>query len=86
MGLNYHCKPQITLQKALMLAETFIDSEHIDISTFYLGSANMIDFGPKEGPKELSWYFWWLNEDGADGHYVEIVVSMKGVVRRIPSM
>ena len=79
-------RPEITLQEALILAEKFIQSEKIDINHYYLNEARWMLYGSPKGPKEERWYFCWDNEDGACGHYVEITVSMKGVVRRQPTM
>ena len=46
----------------------------------------MILYGSPGGPKEERWYFWWVNENMADGDYVEITVSMDGTVKRLGSM
>jgi hypothetical protein len=81
-----HFRPKLTMQKALKLAEDYIVKEHIDISSYYLFEAHSIEYGSEKGPKETRWYFWWVHEDGADGHYVEITVSMEGVVNRLSSM
>src|SRR5215510_1064202 len=76
-------RPRLTLQKALEIADAFISKERIDISKFYLIEAKYILYGDKAN-KDPSWYFWWVNEDGASGHYVEIVVSIKtGSARRL---
>jgi len=74
-------RPKITLQKALRMAEAYIDKSNINIVPFYLSQASYYLHR-----KEAGWYFWWCNENGADGDYVEITVSMDGEVRRLPSM
>jgi hypothetical protein len=79
-------KPKLTLQDALKLTDTYIAKEQIDISAYYLLEARFILYGSKDNP-DPSWFFWWVHEDGASGHYVEIVVSIKtGSARRLPSM
>ncbi len=79
-------RPKLSLQRALKLAENYIAKEKIDISSFYLYQAKYIMYGSKEN-QQPSWFFWWVNEDGALGNYVEIVVSIEtGSVGRLPSM
>ncbi len=83
-GSSY--RPSLTLQDALKIVEGYLVKEHIDISPYYLFEAKYILYGDKEN-KDPSWYFWWTHEDGAFGHYVELVVSIKtGSVRRLTSM
>jgi hypothetical protein len=41
-------------------------------------------FRPKD--KIPGWHFWWVNETGAMGDYVEIFVAMDGRANRSPSM
>jgi hypothetical protein len=79
-------RPRLTLQKALMLADAYIANEKIDISHYYLLEAKYILYGDKDR-KDPSWYFWWVHEDQAAGHYVEIVVSINtGKAFRLISM
>lgn len=79
-------KPKLTMQGALKLAESYIATEKIDTSRYYLLEAKYILHGSKDN-QEPSWFFWWVNENGAMGDYVEIVVSIKtGDVKRLPSM
>ena len=79
-------KPKLTLQDALKLADTYIAREKIDISRYYLVEAKFILYGSKDN-QDPSWFFSWVHEDGAYGHYVEIVVSIKtGSIRLIRSM
>jgi hypothetical protein len=79
-------RPPLTLQNALKIADAYITQEKIDISQYYLLEAKYILYGDKDH-KEPSWYFWWVHEDGAAGHYVEIVVSIKTrSARRLMSM
>lgn len=79
-------KPKISLQRALKLAESYIEKEKIDISSFYLYQAKYILYGSKENQKP-AWHLWWVNEDGALGNYVEILVLIDtGSVSRLPSM
>ena len=79
-------KPAITLQEALVLADKYIQNSKIEIKHYYLSQVRMILYGSPGGPKEERWYFWWVNENMADGDYVEITVSMDGTVKRLGSM
>jgi hypothetical protein len=79
-------RPKLSLQRALKLAENYIEKEKIDISSFYLYQAKYILYGSK-GNQKPAWYLWWVNEDGALGNYVEILVFIDtGSVGQIPSM
>jgi hypothetical protein len=79
-------RPKLTLQRALQLAERYIAKEKIDLSRFYLYEAKYISYGSKDH-QEPCWFFWWVNENGAAGNYVEIIVSIEtGNARRLPSM
>jgi hypothetical protein len=79
-------RPRLTLQNALKVADGYIAKEKIDISQYYLLEAKYILYGDKNSG-DPSWYFWWVHEDGAAGHYVEIVVSIRtGNARRLISM
>ncbi len=79
-------RPSLTLQNALKVAEDYIVKEKIDLSPYYLLEAKYILYGSKDN-QEPGWRFWWVNEDGALGDYVEIVVSIKsGKARRLLSM
>ncbi len=79
-------KPKITLQAALKLAEGYIKRNKIDISSFYLREARLIWQGGESDRKEETWFFWWVNESGTLGNYVEIIVSMDSKVARVSSM
>ena len=79
-------KPALTLQNALKIADRYIVEQKIDISKYYLLEAKYTLYGSKD-TQDPAWYFCWVNEDGASGHYVELVVSIKTRnVRRLMSM
>jgi len=79
-------RPKISLQRALKLAESYIEKEKIDISSFYLYQAKFIMYGSKDN-QQPAWHLWWVSEDGALGNYVEILVMINtGSVSRLPSM
>lgn len=83
---NRKFKPKVSLQRALKLAESYIEKEKIDISSFYLYQAKFILYGSKENQKP-AWHLWWVNQDGALGNYVEILVFIDtGSVGQLPSM
>lgn len=79
-------RPRLTLQQALKLAESYIEKEKVEITSYFLKEARMIQYGGEKEVKEPRWFFWWVNENGAMGDYVEITVSMEGQVSRLPSM
>jgi hypothetical protein len=79
-------KPRLTLQQALKLAEAYIEEEKINVSSYFLREARMIQYGEEKDVSEPRWFFWWVHESGALGDYVEITVSMEGRVSRLPSM
>ena len=79
-------RPKLSLQQALKLAEDYIEKEKIDISPYYLYEAKYILYGSKDH-QEPCWFFWWVNENGAAGNYVELIISIETRnVRRLPSM
>jgi hypothetical protein len=79
-------RPKLSLQKALKIAEEFIEREKIDIAPYYLYEAKFTMYG-SPGRQEACWYFWWVKETGALGDYVQLVVNTKtGAVRLLPSM
>ena len=55
------------------MARRYIRKEHVDISSYWLFEARYTVYGEQPG-----WYFWWVNDNGANGNYVEIFVSMDG--------
>jgi len=82
-------KPKLSLQNALQIAEAYIVKEHIDASSHWLFEAKFILYGAEttaDKDKTPGWFFWWVNDDGSLGDYIEIFVSMDGKVMRLPSM
>lgn len=79
-------RPKLTLQRALKLVESYAAKGKIDLSVYYLYQAKYTLYGSKDN-QEPCWFFWWVNEDGALGNHVEIIVSIEsGNIRRLPSM
>ncbi len=78
--------PALTLQKALKMAEGYIEENKIDLSPYYLTQIKLISADPATGVKEPYWWFWWVKPNGAAGDYFELGVSMEGKVRRLSSM
>ena len=79
-------RPKLSLQHALKLAEKYIGEKRINISPYFLREAKYVLFGG-EGDKEPAWFFWWVNENGSMGDYVQILVFINsGEIRRVPSM
>jgi hypothetical protein len=82
-------RPRLSLQDALLIAEHYIDREHINVSSYWLYRAVFILYGDPKTPdkdKLPCWHFWWVSDSGDMGDYVEILVAMDGKVWRIPSM
>jgi hypothetical protein len=82
-------RPKLSLQSALKIASGYIKKERIDISPYWLYRADYTLYGDKatdDKDKIPCWYFWWVNDSGSMGDYVEIFVSMDGKAWRIPSM
>ena len=79
-------RPSLTLQNALKIADGYLLKQKIDISHYYLLEAKYIVYGSKDN-QDPSWFFWWVNENGVIGDYLEIVVSIKTAnVLLLPSM
>jgi hypothetical protein len=74
------------LQQALKLAESYIKKEKVEISSYFLLEARMIQYGGEKDVKEPRWFFWWVNENGTLGEYVQLTVSMGGQVSLHPTL
>lgn len=77
------------MQKALKLAEAYIVKERVGASSYWLFQAQFTLYGDKtlaDKDKIPGWYFWWVNDGGALGDYIEIFVSMDGKAMRLISM
>lgn len=82
-------RPKISLQEGLKIAEDYINQQHIDIGPFWLYRARYTLLGDEKTPdqdKIPGWHFWWVNESGALGDYVEIFVDMNGKASRLASL
>jgi hypothetical protein len=82
-------RPKLSLQNALKIAEKYVDDEHVDMSSYWLYRAKFIMMGDQntaEKNKLPCWHFWWVNDTGTLGDYVEILVTMDGKASRAPSM
>jgi hypothetical protein len=76
--------PKLTLQQALKIAEEYTRKQKISLSSYYLFEAKWIMYGTET--KEPRWYFWWINESGAIGDYVQITISMDRKPQLLGSM
>ena len=79
-------KPKLPLQKAMKLMEEFILKNKIDTSKYWFSSAKMIQYGGENEKKQPVWFFEWMNESGALGDYLHIIVSMDGAVWQMPTL
>ncbi len=73
------------MQDAIKVMEKFIEKQKIDNSNYYLWQVRLIQYG-SENEKRSVWHFWWLNENGSLGDYIEIMVSMDKKAWRQSSM
>src|SRR5687767_2590955 len=62
--LKRRFRPKLTLQHALKIAEGYIKKQKIDISPYYLQEAKFILYGSNDN-QVPSWFFVWVNENGA---------------------
>jgi hypothetical protein len=82
-------RPKLPLQDALKIAEALIDKQHFDITSYWLYHAILIFVGDETTPAKdrlPCWHFMWVNDSGAMGDYVEIMVTMDGKAGRATSM
>ena len=82
-----HSRPKLSLESALRIAQTFVQKQHSDSSSYWLFDAHFILYGGENIPdKEKSpcWSFRCLND--SDRRAIDIVVSMDGKPMEIPSM
>jgi len=72
--------PEVTLQRALRIAERSIRKQKIDISSCYLFEGKLVS---GESPEEASWQFWWVNVHGnkASTKDIRVTVTMHGKVQ-----
>ena len=79
-------RPQITLQRALKIAETYVRKGKINLSKYFLLEARLIPYGSGNNDKDFRWFFQWVSDNGTIIHRLEILVSMDGKVSRLPVM
>jgi hypothetical protein len=73
--------PQISLRRALKIAERFARTEHLNLSGCYLFEARLLM--DETNPETQAWHFWWIRVNSNVGNDVRIVVSMNGKARRL---
>jgi len=84
--LKHTFRPELTLQKALKIAEREIKKKRINTSSYYLLEARLIQSESENGVKEPRWFFLWVTEDGGMGNEIQASVTMNGKVAVHPSM
>jgi hypothetical protein len=77
-------RPEITLPRALKIAEEYMKKQKIDTSSYYLAEAKLIH--ATNDSEEPYWWFMWVEMRRPVGDYIDITVSMKGKTYRLPSM
>ncbi len=86
-NISIRIRPKITLQDALKKAEKYISKNKIDVSGYYLSSVTSFLYGAGDMKRIPVWQIFWMNERGAIGDYITILVSQEdGGVWQIPSM
>src|SRR5258707_15398852 len=76
-----HSRPKLSLESALRIAQTFVQKQHSDSSSYWLFDAHFILYG---GEKTSCWAFTWLND--SNGRALGSVVSMDGKPMETESM
>lgn len=82
-----HSRPTLSLESALRIAQTFVQKQQSDSSSYWLFDAHFILYGRENIPAEEKhpcWAFRWLND--SDGRAIDIVVSMDGKPMETPKM
>jgi len=83
-----HSRPKLSLETALKIAQTFVQKEHTDSSSYWLYQAHFVLYGAdnvRDEEKTPCWHFTWLS-DRNPGRKMEIVVSMNGQPMETPNM
>ena len=83
-----HTRPKLSLESALKIAQTFVQKQHSDSSSYWLFDARFILYGGNDIPDEKKsqcWAFKWMN-DTKGPPTIYIVVSMDGEPMEIPSI
>jgi hypothetical protein len=83
-----HTRPKLSLESALKIAQTFVQKQHSDSSSYWLVDARFILYGGNDIPDEKKsqcWAFKWMN-DTKGPPSIYIVVSMDGEPMEIPSI
>lgn len=70
--------PRITLKHALKIAESYTKRRKIDLSSYFLFEAKVIQYSNDNETRKPAWYFRWLNQRASTPLKIEIVVSMQG--------
>jgi hypothetical protein len=82
-----HTRPKLSLESALRIAQTFVQKQQSDSSSYWLFEARFVLYGGESIPEEEKrpcWAFRWLND--GDGRTIDIMVSMDGKPMETPSM
>jgi hypothetical protein len=78
--------PKLALEEALEIAKTYATNQKIDLATFWLYRVAFTMYGNTGKNALPAWHVWWVNNDGAFGNYVEIIVTMDGKCTRAGSL
>jgi hypothetical protein len=77
-------RPEVTLPRALKIAEEYVKKQRINTSSYFLAEVKLIPAG--RGVGEPYWWLMWVGISKPLGDYIEISVSMRGKAYRVPSM
>lgn len=75
-------RPRITLRHALKVAESYSKRKKINLSSYFLFEARMIQPSDEQG-REHQWYFRWVSQVASTSPNIEIIVSMHGRAQRL---
>lgn len=77
-------RPRITLQYALKIAESYSKRKKINLSSYFLFEAKMIQHSDENG-RDPQWYFRWVSQRASSPPNIEITISMQGRALRLSS-
>ena len=77
-------RPEVTVRRALKIAEEYLKKQKLDNSSYYLAEAKLIPAARES--EEPYWWFMWVGVRRPVGDFIDITVSMKGKAYRLPPM
>jgi hypothetical protein len=81
----FYKRPEITMQRALQLADDYIEREKIDIAPYYLTDVRLVNPRMEKDAKQLYWLLHWVKADETFARDIHLYVLMDGTVIRAGS-